>query len=62
MGLPMSRPFCKSIYRKECNVESSKLLFWLCESNVSSSVSYVHSMFGLVQEIVSCFVQSGCVK
>jgi hypothetical protein len=24
MGLPMFRPCCKSIYRKECNVESDK--------------------------------------
>jgi hypothetical protein len=23
MGLPMFRPFCKCIYKKECNVEST---------------------------------------
>ena len=42
MVLPMLRPFCKSIYRKECNVESSRSLvktmleIWL--------IGYVHDM------------------
>jgi hypothetical protein len=35
MGLPMFRPFCKSIYMKECNVESTSYCFGYVQSIVS---------------------------
>jgi hypothetical protein len=49
MGLCIFRPFCICINKKYL-------------SDVSSSVIYVHNMFGLLQDIGSFFVKSGFVK